>query len=138
MKRLDREGMYTIPIWFGLFFTGVYVLWTPRADPVISEQLEDRLAVAVIVGSMLCLIGAAISDRITAYKLQVPGLFITFVVLGFLAAHVDRTLIQQWTMAGGLGGLIQIGNVRMMIQLSREIFHDRKLNQAPAPEPNTN
>lgn len=126
MVRLDRQGMYTLPVWVGLLLTGIYVLWTPRVDPLISEQLEDRLAVAVIIGSMMCLIGAAIPDRITAYKLQVPGLFITFVVLGFLAAHVDRSLIQQWTMAGGLGGLIQIGNVRMMIQLSREIVADRK------------
>lgn len=126
MVRLDREGMYTIPVWFGLLFTGIYVLWMPQVDKVISEQLEDRLAVAVIVGSMMCLIGAAIPDRITAYKLEVPGLFITFVVLGFLAAHVDRSLIEQWTMVGGLGGLIQIGNVRMMWQLSREIVADRK------------
>ncbi len=126
MRRLDREGCYTTPVWIGLLLTGIYVLWVPRVDPLISEQLEDRLAVAVIIGSMMCLIGAMIPDRITAYKLQVPGLFITFLVLGFLAAHVDRSLIQQWTMAGGLGGLIQIGNVRMMIQLSREIIADRK------------
>ncbi len=126
MRRLDREGMYTIPIWFGMLLTGIYVLWVPYADPLISNVLEDRLAVAVIIGAMMCLIGAIVPNRITAYKLEVPGLFIMFVVLGFLAAHVDRSLIQQWTLMGGLGGLIQIGNVRMMWQLTREILYDKK------------
>ena len=121
MTRIDREGMYTIPIWVGLLLSGIYVLWVPRVDPLISEQLEDRLAVVFIVGSMLCLVGAAIKDRITAYKLEFVGLFLTFVVLGFLAAHVDRSLIEQWTLAGGLGGLIQVGNVRMMVVIGREI-----------------
>lgn len=118
--------MYTIPIWFGMLLSGIYVLWIPRADPVISEVLEDRLAVAVIVGAMMCLIGSLVPDRIVAYKLEIPGLVIMFVVLGFLAAHVDRSLIEQWTLLGGMGGLIQIGNVRMIIQLWWDIrAHDK-------------
>ena len=126
-KRIDRDGDYTIPIWIGMLLTGIYVLWTPRADPLISEVLEDRLGIAVIIGAMLCLVGAMVPDKITAYKLEFPGLIIMFVVLGWLAAHVDRSLIQQWTLLGGMGGLIQIGNVRMMWQIWHEVRdHDKR------------
>lgn len=124
--RLDRDGMYAVPIWLGLLFSGIYVLWMPRVDTVISEQLEDRLAAVMIVGAMLCLTGAFIKDRISAYKLEFVGLAIIFAVLGFLANHVDRTLIEQWTLMGGMGGLIQVGNVRMMVIIGREILKDRK------------
>ncbi len=125
--RFERDSMYCIPLWVGLLFSGIYVLWLPLVDPVISEQLEDRLAVAMIIGATLCLTGAFIKDRITAYKLEFVGLAIIFVVLGFLANHVDRTLIEQWTLMGGMGGLIQVGNVRMMVQIGREIHdHNKK------------
>ncbi len=127
--RLDRDGVYTVPIWVGLLFSGIYVLWMPRVDKVISEQLEDRLAVVTIVGAMLCLTGAFIRDRISAYKLEFVGLATIFAVLGFLANHVDRTLIEQWTLMGGMGGLIQVGNVRMMVIIGREILKDRKARQ---------
>lgn len=132
-RRHDRDGMYVIPIWIGMLLSGIYVLWEPNVDPLITEILEDRLAVAVIVGAMMCLCGAFIPDRIVAYKLQIPGLAIMFVVLGFLAAHVDRSLIQQWTLLGGMGGLIQIGNVRMIIQLWMDIrSHNKAQKQRTA------
>lgn len=121
MQRIDRGGAYTIPLWIGLFLTGVYVLVVPRVDPLISERLEDVLAVAFMVGAGLCLLGVALANRVWAYMLEIVGLAVTFAVLGFLAMHVDRSLVQQFTMAGSLGAIIQIGSVRMMIMLGREL-----------------
>ena len=134
MKRHDREGVYTIPIWIGLLLSGIYVLFSPQVDPLISAQLENELAVAMIVGAGLCLVGASIPDRITAYKLEIPGLIITFLVLGYLAVHVDLSLIQQLTLYGGLGGLVQVGTARMLVQLWGDIRAD-KLAKAAEHDP---
>ena len=126
MKRLDREGMYTIPIWLGLLLTGLFVLWRPGIHSTLDLRLEATLAIITIFSSSLCLIGVMISQRIVAYKMQIAGLVINFLVLGALAGHVDRPLIEQWTLAGGMGGLIQIGNVRMIIQLWSAIRDDKR------------
>ena len=126
MKRLDREGVYTIPIWVGLLLTGFYVLWRPGIHSTLDLRLEATLAIITIFSSSLCLIGVAIPQRITAYKMQTVGLVINFLVLGALAGHIDRPLIEQWTLAGGMGGLIQIGNVRMIVQLWSAIRDDKR------------
>ena len=126
MKRLDREGMYTIPIWLGLLLTGLFVLWRPGIHSTLDLRLEATLAIITIFSSSLCLIGVMISQRIVAYKMQIAGLVINFLVLGALAGHVDRPLIEQWTLAGGMGGLIQIGNVRMIVQLWSAIRDDER------------
>ena len=126
MKRLDREGVFTVPIWLGLLLTGLYVLARPGIHSTLDLRLEATLAIITIFSSSLCLIGVAIPQRITAYKMQIVGLAINFLVLGALAGHVDRPLIEQWTLAGGMGGLIQIGNVRMIVQLWSAIRDDER------------
>ena len=126
MTRLDREGVYTIPIWLGLLLTGLYVLARPGIHSTLDLRLEATLAIITIFSSSLCLIGVMISQRIVAYKMQIAGLVINFLVLGYLAGHVDRPLIEQWTLAGGMGGLIQIGNVRMIVQLWSAIRDDKR------------
>ena len=126
MKRLDREGVFTVPIWLGLLLTGFYVLWRPGIHTTLDLRLEATLAIITIFSSSLCLIGVAIPQRITAYKLQIVGLVINFFVLGYMAGHIDRPLIEQWTLAGGMGGLIQIGNVRMIVQLWSAIRDDKR------------
>ena len=126
MTRLDREGVYTIPIWLGLLLTGLYVLARPGIHSTLDLRLEATLAIITIFSSSLCLIGVMISQRIVAYKMQIAGLVINFLVLGALAGHVDRPLIEQWTLAGGMGGLIQIGNVRMIVQLWSAIRDDKR------------
>ena len=126
MKRLDREGVYAGPLWLGLLLTGFYVLWRPGVHSTLDLRIEVTLAIITIFSSSLCLIGVAIPQRITAYKMQIVGLVINFLVLGALAGHVDRPLIEQWTLAGGMGGLIQIGNVRMIVQLWSAIRDDKR------------
>ena len=126
MKRLDREGVFTVPIWLGLLLTGLYVLARPGIHSTLDLRLEATLAIITIFSSSLCLIGVAIPQRITAYKMQIAGLAINFLVLGYLAGHIDRPLIEQWTLAGGMGGLIQIGNVRMIVQLWSAIRDDER------------
>jgi len=126
VKRLDREGVFTVPIWLGLLLTGLYVLARPGIHSTLDLRLEATLAIITIFSSSLCLIGVAIPQRITAYKMQIAGLVINFLVLGYLAGHIDRPLIEQWTLAGGMGGLIQIGNVRMIVQLWSAIRDDER------------
>ena len=126
MTRLDREGVYTIPIWLGLLLTGLYVLWRPGIHSTLDLRIEATLAIITIFSSSLCLIGVMIPQRLVAYRMQIAGLVINFLVLGYLAGHVDRPLIEQWTLAGGMGGLIQIGNVRMIVQLWSAIRDDKR------------
>ena len=119
--RLDRGSMYAIPIWLGFVFTGIYVLIVPYADPVIPDRLENVLGAAMLAGAGLCLIGAAIDDKILAYKLEFVGLGISELVLIFIGLHAPQSLLEQFTFAGSLGAIIQIGNFRMMWQLGLAI-----------------
>ncbi len=113
--------MYAIPIWFGFLLTGIYVLIVPYADPVIPDRLENVLGAAMVASALLCLTGAAIDDRILAYKLEFVGLLISFVVLIFIGFHTPESLFEQFTFAGSLGAIIQIGTVRMLWQLGSAI-----------------
>jgi hypothetical protein len=119
--RLDRGSMYAIPIWFGFLLTGIYVLIVPYADPVIPDRLENVLGAAMVASGVLCLTGAAIDDKLLAYKLEFVGLLISFSVLIFIGFHTPQSLFEQFTFAGSLGAIIQIGSFRMMWQLGLAI-----------------
>ena len=124
--RLDRQGSYTIPIWVGLFLSGLYILWAPQIDPLLPDGEENLLGLALSIGAGLCLAGVFISDKVKAYTVELIGLLITVVVLGFVATRVDLTLIQQFTLYGSLGAVIQIGSIRMMFKLGREIWVEKR------------
>ena len=123
--RIDRQGSYTIPVWVGLFLTGIYVMSTSQIDPLISNNLENWFGLAISAGAGICLAGTLISDKVKAYALEMVGLLTTIIVLGIIGSHVDRSVFEQFTMYGSLGAIIQIGSIRLMFKLSREIWLEK-------------
>lgn len=126
MNRLDR-GMYTVPIWWGLLLTGVYVLTSPtqRLSHAVPHLAETIAAVLMFVSALACLTGSRIHDLALAYTLELVGLVGIVVVLGWLAVVGDYTPWQQFTLAGGLGALVQIGSIRMAARLALELYRHR-------------
>ncbi len=133
MTRLDR-GAYTIPVWFGLFFTGLYVVMQPQIETHIPNWVENLLGLVFILGSGACLVGAFMGLRwfypnaklSTSYWLEIAGLSVICVVLGVLAIVTDLSLEQQFTMSGGLGALVQIGSLVLIARLGMAIRHEAK------------
>jgi hypothetical protein len=119
--------MYTIPIWFGLFFTGLYVLHSSQIITEISNNFENFLGAAMTLAAAACLVGTRLNNVRKAYITEIAGLLVICIVLGILAIATELTLIQQFTLAGGLGALIQIGSLRMIFRLTLELKHKEVL-----------
>lgn len=118
MNRLDR-GMYTAPIWWGLLLTGIYVLAAPAPRlQGIAPAAEFTGAMVLFVSALACLTGTRITDLRIAYRLELAGLVGIVLVLGWLAVVGEFTVWQQFTLAGGLGALVQIGSIRMAVRLA--------------------
>lgn len=117
MRRLDRESLYTLPIWVGLFLSGIYVLAVPQMIHSIPNWSENALGLALSVGAAGCLYGAAQPDWRRAYRAEMAGLAVVTVVLGLLAIFGELTLAQMFTLTGSLGAMIQIGSLRAMVEM---------------------
>ena len=124
--RLDRQGSYTIPIWVGLFLSGLYILWAPQIDPLLPGGEENLLGLVLSIGAGMCLVGVFISDKVKAYILEIAGMLVTGAVLAFVATRVDRSLFEQFTLYGSLGAIIQIGSIRLMFKLGREVWLEKR------------
>lgn len=130
--RLDR-GMYTVPVWVGLFLTGIYVVLTPQSQGRLPEAVDSALAALFSVAALACLVGAALGTRwfyptaklSTSYWLEIAGLAVICVVLGVEAVVTDLTLVQQFTLAGNFGAIIQIGSIRFIYRLWLALRHGR-------------
>lgn len=117
MRRLDRESIYVLPIWVGLFLSGIYVLAVPQLTHAIPNWAENLLGIALTAGAGVCLYGATLADWRRAYRLEIVGLSVVAVVLGLLAIFGDLTLAQMFTLSGSLGALIQIGSLRAIVEM---------------------
>jgi hypothetical protein len=142
IRRLDH-GYYTVPLWFGLLFTGLYVLFTPESSSVsdhLPNWVDNLLGLSMLAGAGLCLYGALSGTKWfnhdmphrDSYKFEIVGLSIVCVVFGLLAWATNLTLVQQFTIVGGFGALLQIASINMIVQLWRAV------QAAPVPQPNTN
>jgi len=125
VDRLDRTGVYTLPIWVGLFITGLYILFHPQVEFGVSNGVENLLGLLFAAGAAACLTGVVIKDWRTAYIIEIIGLAVICVVLGILAAVTDLSLLEQFTMAGGLGALMQIGSLRGIATLGWALYKDK-------------
>lgn len=117
MQRLDRSGWYTIPIWIGLFLSGLYVLMVPQLIHSIPNWCENLLGLSLSLGAAACLYGVAQPDWREAYRVEIGGLAVISVVLGILAVFGELTLAQMFTLTGSLGAVIQIASLRAIVEM---------------------
>lgn len=123
--RVDRAGIYTAPVWLGLFITGIYVIATPESTTVdISNWADNLLGVMMTLAAGACLYGVTVPNWRAAYQIQICGLSVIVVVLGILAMVTRLTLVQQFTLVGGLGALVQIGSIRAIWVMWQALRHD--------------
>lgn len=121
-RRLDR-GMYTIPIWWGLVFSGIYTLAQPQVITTIPDGVENLLGGQLLASAVLCLTGTQIPDTAIAYRLEIVGLLGIITVLAVLAVSTELTLLDQFTMHGSFGAIIQLGSLRMAFRLGLALKH---------------
>jgi hypothetical protein len=83
------------------------------------------------------LIGASLGTKFfypkaklsVAYKYEILGLVGICITLGILAGITPLTLLQQFTLSGSLGAIIQIGSLRMIARLVWDLYHNKEINQ---------
>lgn len=127
--RVDHQG-YAPEIWVGLLVTALYLI---QGEPVvagITDWLEISLDAVLAFGSGLCLIGSALGTRWflpktpkrRSYRFHLVGLPMIIVALvwySYAAATTGNLLLIA--LGGALGLCIEIGSVRMMIDIVEDL-----------------
>jgi len=125
--RFDHQS-YAPELWTGLLITGLYLLQTDPLIDTLEDHLERALDLTMTVGSLLCLIGCAVgtrwffpkAKRSVSYTFQLLGLPLIIAALAwytYSAADFTRPSLLLTALGGGLGLCIEIGSLRMFIDL---------------------
>lgn len=120
-------------IWAGLLITAMYFMQIGPNILNINDRLEDGLALLLFFGSLICLTGVVLgtkwffkrAKRRSAYILELIGLPMVVFSLGWYTyASVDAAEFLVTALAGGLGMCIEIGCVRMVVDLVEDLNID--------------
>lgn len=131
-ERIDHQG-YVPEIWAGLLATSLYMLQVGPIMSNLNDRLEDWIALSLFTGSVICLVGVVLGtkwffrhvSRRVSYITELVGLPLIIAALGFLTyASVDASQLVLTALGGGLGLVIEIGSVRMMVDLVDELNGD--------------
>lgn len=127
--RIDHQG-YAPEIWVGLLLTALYLMQATPLLSSITDWLEFTLEAVLAVGCGLCIIGSAIGTRWclpeapkrVSYRFVQAGLPLIVIALAWYtyAAATEPSLLVV-TLGGALGLCIEIGSVRMFIDLTEEL-----------------
>ena len=131
-KRIDHQG-YVPETWVGLLATALYMMQVGPMIPDVSDYIEDWLALILFAGSATCLVGVVLGTkwffpqirRRICYIIELVGLLMIVGALAWLTyATVDAQQLIVSALAGGLGVAIEIGCVRMFVDLIDELNGD--------------
>lgn len=127
--RVDHQG-YAPEIWIGLLLTALYLIQATPLLSSITDWLELTLEVLLAVGCALCIAGSAIgtrwclpeSPKRISYRFVQAGLPLIVIALAWYtyAAATEPSLLVV-TLGGALGLCIEIGSVRMFIEITEEL-----------------
>lgn len=127
-ERIDHQG-FVPEMYVGLLATALWMMQVGPSISTMSDYVEDWLALLMFIGGLTCAIGVVIGTKMTkiifphkgrrcAYKVQLVGLPFLIATLGWLTyASVDPDQLLLTTLGGGLGLCIEIGAVRLFIDL---------------------
>lgn len=127
-ERLDHQG-FVPEIFSGLLLTALYLMQIGPSIPNLNNLLEDWLSLSLFVGSLSGLIGVVLgtkwvfrrASRRISYLLEILGLpLIIFALAVYTYASVDTAAILMTALSGGLGLTIEIGCVRLLVDLINE------------------
>lgn len=130
--RIDHQG-YTPEIWIGLFITALYLLQTHPAIVTISDSLEFALDGLLALGAGISTLAAFLGTRWffprfpkrASYKMQLVGLPIIILTLAWYTyASASSPNLVLVALGGGLGLCIEIGSVRMIVDIADDLRGD--------------
>lgn len=127
--RIDHQG-YAPEIWIGLLITSLYLLQTDPQIVTITDRLEVALEVVLATGAAISTLAAFLGTRwffprvpkSTSYRLQLVGLPLIIVALAWYTyASASSPSLVLVALGGGLGLCIEIGSVRMIVDIAEEL-----------------
>ena len=133
-ERIDHQG-YVPEIFAGLLLTALYLLQIGPSIPNLNDRLEDWLALSLFTGSVLGLVGVVLGtkwvfrkiNRRVSYIIESIGVPMLIFSLGvYTYASVDTHQLLLTAMSGGLGLTIEIGCVRLLVDLINELHEERE------------
>lgn len=134
-RRIDHQG-WVPEMYIGLLATALWMMQVGPSISTMSDYIEDWIALLMFIGGTVCAIGVVIGTKIgrivlphrgyrAAYKIQLFGLPLLIATLGWLTyASVDPGQLLLTTLAGGLGLCIEIGAVRLFIDMVQALNGD--------------
>lgn len=133
-ERIDHQG-FVPEIFAGLLLTSLYMMQLGPNLTNINDWLEDVLALLLFGGSFLGLIGVALGTKLVlrsvrrrvAYWIELFAIpLMIFALAWYTYASVDADELLITALGGGLGLTIEIGLVRLFVDLVQDLHanHD--------------
>jgi hypothetical protein len=131
--RVDHQG-YAPEIWVGLLITALYLI---QGEPIvagITDWIELTIDALLALGSGLCLIGAALGTRWfqpdapkrRSYGFHLVGLpLIILSLIWYSYAAATSGQLVLIALGGALGLCIEIGSVRMIIDIVEDLSDEQ-------------
>ena len=135
-ERIDHQG-FVPEIWGGLLLTSLYMMQTGPIIPNLSDYLEDWLALLLFAGSLTGLVGVVLGTkwffpslrRNIGYVVELIGIpMMIFSLAWYTYASVDDQDLLITALGGGLGLAIEIGMVRMFVDLVQDLNADHAVH----------
>lgn len=133
-ERIDHQG-FVPEIFAGLMLTALYMMQLGPNIPNLDDYLEDVLALIMFIGSVVGLIGVALGTKLVfphvvrrkAYWFELFAIPLMIIPLAaYTYASVDTNQLLITALSGGLGLTIEIGLVRLFVDLVQDLHEDHE------------
>jgi hypothetical protein len=130
--RIDHQG-FVPEIFAGLLLTALYLMQIGPNIPNLDDRVEDWLVLALFAGSVIGLVGVVLGTkwffrrlrRRVSYLVELVALpFMILALAGYTYASVDSGELLVSALSGGLGLTIEIGLVRLFVDLVEDLNED--------------
>lgn len=130
--RIDHQG-FVPEIYAGLMLTSFYLAQLGPTIPVLNDVLEDWLNLSLFLGTLLGLIGVVVGTKLVfprtrrrvSYIIGLCGIPLVVLPLAlYTYATFDNNNLVMTALSGGLGLCIEIGLLRMFVDLIQDLATD--------------
>lgn len=132
--RIDHQG-YAPELWAGLLLTALYLLQSDPFVVSIADRWEVALDVILAVGAAVSFLAGLLGTRWffpgvakrTCYRMHLVGLPLMIAALaGYTYAAAGQPNLLLVVLGGGLGLCIEIGTVRMLVDIAEDLRDDER------------
>jgi len=133
-ERIDHQG-FVPEIFAGLLLTALYMMQLGPSLANINDYLEDVLSLMLFAGSFVGLVGVALGTKLVfrrvrrrvAYWVELFAIpLMVFPLAWYTYASVDASSLLITALGGGLGLTIEIGLVRLFVDLVEDLHEDHE------------